>query len=85
MKIRFYLKRGDINKSGECPIRADISVRGARIQKLIGFSISEDRWDDKKEEVKKGARNAQDRDYRLINLQRIRQRWLPSITEHQKK
>ena len=67
MKIRFYLKRGDTNKSGECPIRADISIRGTRIQKLIGFSIGEDKWDVKREEVKKGCKNAQDRDYRVIN------------------
>ena len=67
MKIRFYLKKTVVNKSGESPIRADINIRGTRIQKLIGFSIGEDKWDVKREEVKKGCKNAQDRDYRVIN------------------
>jgi integrase len=67
MKIRFYLKKGDLNKKGECPIRADINVRGTRIQKLIGYSISEKKWDLKAEEVKKGCINVDGKDYRVIN------------------
>ena len=67
MKIRFYLKKGDLNKKGECPIRADINVRGTRIQKLIGYSISEKKWDIKAEEVKKGCINVDGKDYRVIN------------------
>lgn len=67
MKIRFYLKRGDLNKKGECPIRADINVRGTRIQKLIGYSISEKKWDLVSEQVKKGCVNVDGKDYRIIN------------------
>ena len=67
MKIRFYLKKGDINKSGECPIRADISIRGVRIQRLVGFTISEDKWDQSKEQVRHGCRNKDGKDYRIIN------------------
>ena len=67
MKIRFYLKKTVINKSGESPIRADINIRGTRIQKLVGYSISENKWDPEKEEVKKGCKNALGRDYRIIN------------------
>ena len=67
MKIRFYLKKGDLNKKGECPIRADINVRGTRIQKLIGYSINEKKWDIKAEEVKKGCINVDGKDYRVIN------------------
>ena len=67
MKIRFYLKKSDLNKSGECPIRADINIRGTRIQKLIGFTISEEKWDGKREQVKKGCKNKDEKDYRVIN------------------
>lgn len=67
MKIRFYLKKTDMNKSGECPIRADISIRGVRIQKLIGYTISEEKWDGNKEQVKKGCKNNDEKDYRVIN------------------
>lgn len=67
MKIRFYLKKCDLNKSGECPIRADISIRGVRIQKLIGYTISDDKWDVTKEQVKKGCKNKDEKDYRIIN------------------
>ena len=67
MKIRFYLKKNDINKSGECPIRADINIRGTRLQKLIGFTCSADKWDDVKEQVKHGAINKEGKDYRVIN------------------
>jgi integrase len=67
MKIRFYLKRGDRNKKGECPIRADINIRGTRIQKLIGFTISESKWDTNAELVKKGCKNEEGKDYRVIN------------------
>ena len=67
MKIRFYLKAGDINKAGEQPIRADISIRGIRLQRLIGYTISQDKWDTEKEQVKKGCINVQGKDYRVIN------------------
>ena len=67
MKIRFYLKKNDINKSGECPIRADINIRGTRLQKLIGYTYSADKWDDVKEQVKHGAINKEGKDYRVIN------------------
>ena len=67
MKIRFYLKKNDLNKSGECPIRADINIRGVRIQKLIGYTISEEKWDGNKEQVKKGCKNNDEKDYRIIN------------------
>lgn len=67
MKIRFYLKAGDINKAGEQPIRADISIRGIRLQRLIGYTIGQDKWDTEKEQVKKGCINAQGKDYRVIN------------------
>lgn len=67
MKIRFYLKKNDINKSGECPIRADINIRGTRLQKLIGYTCSDDKWDDVKEQVKHGAINKEGKDYRVIN------------------
>ena len=33
MKIQFYLTK-DINKAGEKPIRASISIKGTRLQKL---------------------------------------------------
>ena len=67
MKIRFYLKKGDLNKSGEEPIRADINIRGIRIQRLIGFTISEQKWDKESEQVRKGCINSQGKDYRIIN------------------
>ena len=67
MKIRFYLKKGDINKAGEQPIRADINIRGVRIQRLIGYSISEEKWDGEAEQVRKGCVNSQGKDYRIIN------------------
>ncbi len=67
MKIRFYLKSGDINKAGEQPIRADISIRGIRLQRLIGYTIGADKWDAKSEQVKKGCINVQGKDYRIIN------------------
>ena len=67
MKIRFYLKKGDLNKAGEQPIRADINIRGIRLQRLIGYTISEKKWDGEAEEVKKGCINAAGKDYRVIN------------------
>jgi len=38
MKIQFYLTK-NINKAGEKPIRASISIRGTRLQKTIGYSV----------------------------------------------
>lgn len=67
MKIRFYLKKGDLNKAGEQPVRADINIRGVRLQRLIGYSISEKKWDGEAEQVRKGCVNAQGKDYRVIN------------------
>ena len=67
MKIRFYLKKGDLNKAGEQPIRADINIRGVRLQRLIGYTISAAKWDGSAEEVKKGCKNEQGKDYRIIN------------------
>ena len=67
MKIRFYLKKGDLNKAGEQPIRADINIRGIRLQRLIRYTISEKKWDGEAEEVKKGCINAAGKDYRVIN------------------
>ena len=72
MKIRFYLKKGDLNKAGEQPIRADINIRGVRLQRLIGYTISEKKWDGEAEEVNKGCVNAAGKDYRVINS-RIRE------------
>ena len=72
MKIRFYLKKGDLNKAGEQPIRADINIRGVRLQRLIGYTISEKKWDGEAEEVNKGCINAAGTDYRVINS-RIRE------------
>ena len=72
MKIRFYLKKGDLNKAGEQPIRADINIRGVRLQRLIGYTISEKKWDGEAEEVSKGCVNAAGKDYRVINS-RIRE------------
>ena len=67
MKIRFYLKKGDLNKAGEQPIRADINIRGVRLQRLIGYTISEKKWDGEAEQVRKGCINEQGKDYRIIN------------------
>ena len=67
MKIRFYLKKGDLNKVGEQPIRADINIRGIRLQRLIGYTISEKKWDKESEQARKGSVNAQGKDYRVIN------------------
>ena len=67
MKIRFYLKKNDLNKKGECPIRADINVRGTRIQKLIGYSISEKKWDGSAERVKSGCKNVDGKEAKIIN------------------
>ncbi len=67
MKIRFYLKKLVVSKSGESPIRADINIRGVRIQKLIGYSVLPDKWDTELEVVKLGYTNSQGRDYRHIN------------------
>ena len=67
MKIRFYLKKGDLNKAGEQPIRADINIRGVRLQRLIGYTISDKKWDGEAEQVRKGCINEQGKDYRVIN------------------
>ena len=69
MKIQFYLTK-DVNKAGEKPIRASISIRGTRLQKTIGFSVLPSKWDQAADEVAVGYTNSRGQDWRHIN-QRI--------------
>ena len=69
MKIQFYLTK-DINKAGEKPIRASISIRGTRLQKTIGYSVLPTKWDQEADEVATGFINSKGQDWRHIN-QRI--------------
>ena len=76
MKIQFYLTK-DINKAGEKPIRASISIRGTRLQKTIGYSVLPEKWDKDKAAVAQGYTNSQGHDWRHINqrINRLRSRF----------
>ena len=69
MKIQFYLTK-DINKAGEKPIRASISIRGTRLQKTIGYSVLPEKWNQDKAAVAQGYVNSFGHDWHHIN-QRI--------------
>ena len=66
MKIQFYLTK-DINKAGEKPIRASISIKGTRLQKPIGYSVLPEKWDQSTDTVKAGYVNSKGQDARHIN------------------
>ena len=66
MKIQFYLTN-HINKAGEKPIRASISIKGTRLQKPIGYSVLPDKWDQSTDTVEAGYTNAKGIEARRIN------------------
>ena len=66
MKIQFYLTK-DINKAGEKPIRASISIKGTRLQKPIGYSVLPNKWDQSTDTVESGYTNSKGIDARRIN------------------
>jgi len=71
MKIQFYLTK-DINKAGEKPIRASISIKGTRLQKPIGYSVLPEKWDQSTDTVKAGYVNSKGQDARHINRRPVR-------------
>ena len=66
MKIQFYLTK-DINKAGEKPIRASISIKGTRLQKPIGYSVLPAKWNQATDSVEPGYVNSKGIDGRRIN------------------
>ena len=66
MKIQFYLTN-HINKAGEKPIRASISIKGTRLQKPIGYSVLPNKWDQASDSVEAGYTNSKGIEARRIN------------------
>ena len=72
MAVNFYLeKRAD--KKGDNPIRVSIAIQGQRLVTSTGYSISPNKWDNIKQEVKRGCSNGKGITYTVINthLRRI--------------
>lgn len=66
MRIRFYLdsKQG---KDGDSPITVSIAPKGCRFYTSTGYRISQGKWNPEKQEVRRGAVNAQGLQYSAIN------------------
>ena len=72
MAVNFYLeKRAD--KKGDNPIRVSIAIQGQRLVTSTGYSIAPNKWDNIKQEVKRGCSNGKGITYTVINthLRRI--------------
>lgn len=66
MAVNFYLdKRTD--KNGDCAIRVSISIFGARFVSSTGYKTPPQKWDDGKQQVKKGATAGNGLTYSTIN------------------
>lgn len=66
MAVNFYLdKRTD--KKGDSPIRVSVSINGIRFLSSSGYKIAPDKWDTRKQQVKKGAASANGLTYMTIN------------------
>lgn len=66
MPTNFYLSpRPD--KSGECPIRVSVSVRGTRLLSTTGFSIKPGRWNAETQRVKASTTTAKGLTEKVIN------------------
>ena len=66
MAVKFYLDpRPD--KLGEHPIRASISIRGARLISTAGYNIGREKWNEEAQKVKKGYSNEKKVSWNVIN------------------
>ena len=66
MAVNFYLdKRAD--KHGDCPIRVSISIFGARFISSTGYKVAPAKWDQSKQQVKKGSTAGAGVTYSTIN------------------
>jgi len=75
MAVNFYLdKRAD--KHGDCPIRVSISILGTRFVSSTGYKVAPAKWDQKKQQVKKGSTAGAGVIYSTINAA------LSKISEH---
>ena len=75
MAVNFYLdKRAD--KHGDCPIRVSISIFGARFISSTGYKVAPTKWDQNKQQVKKGSTAGAGVTYSTINAA------LAKIAEH---
>lgn len=75
MAVNFYLdKRAD--KHGDCPIRVSISILGARFVSSTGYKVAPAKWDQNKQQVRKGSTAGAGVVYSTINAA------LSKISEH---
>lgn len=75
MAVNFYLdKRAD--KHGDCPIRVSISILGARFASSTGYKVAPTKWDQNKQQVRKGSTAGAGVVYSTINAA------LSKISEH---
>ena len=75
MAVNFYLdKRTD--KHGDCPIRVSISIFGARFISSTGYKVAPTKWDQNKQQVKKGSTAGAGVTYSTINAA------LAKLSEH---
>ena len=75
MAVNFYLdKRAD--KHGDCPIRVSISIFGARFISSTGYKVAPAKWDQSKQQVKKGSTAGAGVTYSTINAA------LAKLSEH---
>ena len=66
MAVNFYLdKRTD--KRGDAPIRVSVSIGGARYVTSSGHKIAPSKWDNAKQQVRRGCSNASGATYNVIN------------------
>ena len=75
MAVNFYLdKRTD--KKGDAPIRMSIMIQGARYLTSTGYKIAPAKWDETKQQARKGCSNAAGLTWAVINSA------LAKIAEH---
>lgn len=76
MVVNFYLSKSKPDKNKECLITATVSIMGARYQtSLKDVKMQPDKWDEKRQVMRKGCANLQGIKYNVINtyLTRIKE------------
>ena len=69
--VKFYLSRRK-DKLDDYPIRVSVSIRGARLISVAGYSIAPDKWNAEKQRVKKGCSNARKQSGSVINARLLK-------------
>src|SRR5262249_12221701 len=60
IKMYFWVRRSQLNKSGEGPLMLRLSFQGKRVDRTSGYYVSPSSWDSVKQLVKGTKQNAQE-------------------------